>query len=284
MEIIPNESVLDYETCSYGNSRLAFRGPKQSLDDPYIAVLGGSEVFGRFIDRPLTTLMQDDLGVDCINLGCSNAGADAFLHDAGICEVASQALVTVIQITGAQNNSNRYYRVHPRRNDRFVAPNACLKALYPRIDFSNIHFTRHALQDLEDAAPLRFELVVEELKAAWVARMTDLLEHIKGRKVLFWMGANGIDAPDNGSSLDPLYIDRGMVEALRPLVDDIVEYVASSLARREGTRGMVYDPTQKRAAQHMFGPRAHGEAAKALTKVLAPMIDAEKPSRETQAA
>ena len=284
MEIIPNESVLEYEACNYGNSRLAFRGPKQSLDGPYIAVLGGSDVFGRFIDRPLTTLVQDQLGMTCVNFGCSNAGVDAFLHDSGICEIASQAAVTVIQITGAQNNSNRYYRVHPRRNDRFVAPNACLKALYPRIDFSNIHFTRHALQDLEDAAPLRFELVLEELKAAWVDRMTELLAQIQGRKVLFWMGANSIDAPDNGSSLDPLYIDRGMVEALRPLVDEIVEYVASSMARREGTRGMVYGPTQKRAAQNMFGPRAHTEAAKALSKALASYIDAEKPSRATQAA
>lgn len=272
MQIIPKESVLDYEACQYGTSRLTFRGPKQALDAPYVAFLGGSEVYGRFIDRPMNVHVEKELGIKCANFGCKNASVDAFLQDPAVCALASEAAVTVIQITGAQNISNRFYRVHPRFNDRFVAPAASLKALYPDLDFTNIHFCRHALREFYQASATRFELIVDELKAAWVARMIQLLETVKGRKILFWMGAHGIDTADENSLLDPLYVDRDMVEALRPYVDEIVEYVASRQACQDGTRGMIFSSAEKRAAQHMFGPRAHREVAKALVKVLEPMV------------
>lgn len=274
MEIVPNESVSGFGACHYENSRLAFRGPARNLSEPYVAFLGGSEVFGRFVEQPLSDLVGHALGVPCVNLGCHNAGVDAFLRDPAVPHVASGAEVSVIQIMGAQNISNRFYRVHPRRNDRFIAPAACLRALYPDLDFTNIHFTRHALQEFRRASADRFELVVDELKTAWVARMSEFLTLIEGRKVLFWMGASGLDAADGDSALDPMFIDRAMVELLRPQVDEIVEYAASSQARRDGTRGMVYRRGERRAAQHMFGPRAHAEVAHVLAQALAPMVGA----------
>lgn len=102
--------------------------------------------------------------------------------------------------------------------------------------------------------------------------MNQLLREINTRKVLFWMGAHGIDAADQSTVLDPPFIDRQMVEALRPNVDSIVEYVASPKAMREGTKGMVYNSSEKYAAQHLFGPRAHREVADALVPVLSSMI------------
>ena len=39
------------------------------------------------------------------------------------------ARLTVLQVTGAQNMSNRFYSVHPRRNDRFLKASPLLRAM-----------------------------------------------------------------------------------------------------------------------------------------------------------
>ena len=55
-----------------------------------------------------------------VNLGCLNAGPDVYLNDPEILRIASKADVTVLQVVGAANLTNRFYTVHPRRNDRFL--------------------------------------------------------------------------------------------------------------------------------------------------------------------
>ena len=44
-----------------------------------------------------------------------------FVNEPTVIDICSKALVTVVQLMGAQNTSNRFYAVHPRRNDRFLA-------------------------------------------------------------------------------------------------------------------------------------------------------------------
>ncbi len=57
--------------------------------------------------------------------------------------------MTVIQVMGAHNMSNRFYAVHPRRNDRFLrASLGCCKTIYPEVDFTEFNFTRHMLTAL----------------------------------------------------------------------------------------------------------------------------------------
>ncbi len=281
MGIFGAESVLDFAPCHYGTSRLEFRGPKRSLDKPYLVFLGGSDVYGRFVEGPLSDHVEDKLGISCANLGCKGAGTEAFATDKDVLDIASDASAAVIQIMGAQNCSNRFYKVHPRRNDRFIKPLATLRALYPTLDFTNIHYTRHALQELSDYSPARYDLVVEELRSIWVEQMMHMLGRIKSRKILFWMGANGIDAADPKSPFDPMFVDRAMVEQVRPYADGVVEYVMSAKARQEGVRGMIYSLTERNAAKNSFGPRAHAEVAHALEQALRPILEN---VRETDAA
>ena len=77
--------------------------------------------------------------------------------------------MTVVQVMGAQNLTNRFYTVHPRRNDRFLRAAPDLQALYPEVDFTEFHFTRHLLRTLRWSSADRFEVVAEELRAVWVA-------------------------------------------------------------------------------------------------------------------
>ena len=139
-DMIPG-SVLRLTPCSHGLSKLQFRGPRRPTDGRYVAFLGGSETFGKYIPKPFPDHVETAIGEVCVNLGCQSAGPDAFLHDTAIQSLCYDAAATVIQLPGATGLSNAFYKVHPRRNDRFIAPTDELMALYPEIDFAEISFT-----------------------------------------------------------------------------------------------------------------------------------------------
>ena len=261
----------DYLPCRYGTSRLTFRGPRRKLDGDYIAFVGGTDTYGKFIETPFPALTEDTLGVPCVNFGCVNAGVDAFVNDTALLEAASGASATVIQIMGAQNMSNRLYSVHPRRNDRFVNASAMLKAIYREVDFTEFHFTRHLLTELEAISEERFRMVREELQAAWKARMQLLISRIKGSVVLLWLGES---APSNDENhrADPLFITRDMLDSVSANVAGVVEVAASDAALRRGTDGMLFNPMEAAAARELLGPAAHDEAGAAISAELAGLL------------
>ena len=106
-------AALDYRLCEYDGSRLAFRGPKRSLDEPFVAALGGTETFGKFVPRPYVDRLEDKLEMPCLNLGVMSAGLDAFASDLGVLSMAARAEAVIVQAMGVHNLSNRFYTVHP---------------------------------------------------------------------------------------------------------------------------------------------------------------------------
>lgn len=263
-------SELSYEPCQYGESRLVFRGPQKDLSAPYIAFLGGTETYGKFVPEPYVDLLEDALKPACVNLGYVNAGIDAFLAEPAVLEIAQRALVTVVQVMGAQNMSNRYYKVHPRRNDRFIGASNMMQMVFNEIDFSEFHFTRHMLGTLCARAPDRYAMVRDELRMAWSARMKLLLSTIGGKIVLLWVADHAPDTMMGTSGLgpDPLFVDRLMIEELRPMVEEVVEVVVSQEAQASGTTGMQCSEMEEVAAKKMLGAQAHIETASALSHSL----------------
>ena len=266
----PGAGALDYDPCQYGTSRLLFRGPGCDLGGEYIAMLGGTETYGKYVQRPFASVVGDALGLPVANLGCMNAGMDAFLQDEAVLEIAAGARAVVVQIMGAQNLSNRYYSVHPRRNDRFLGATPLLRAIFRDVDFTEFHFTRHMLTTLHATSVQRFEVIAEELRAAWVQRMRALLVQIPGPKVLLWMGEAPPHSPSQRAdmSLNPLLVDREMIDAVRGEASIYVEVRASLAARDAGTAGMEFAPLEALAASGLPGPLLHQEVAAALVPVL----------------
>jgi len=265
--------ALEYYPCRYGNSRVLFRGPRKALDTEYIAFLGTTETYGRFVEVPFPELVEQRLHLPCVNFGVVNAGVDLYLQDPAIMELVLESSAKVVQVMGAQNMSNRYYSVHPRRNDRFLKASERLEALYPEVDFTEFHFVRHMLGRLVDTSEDRFSLVVDELRQAWVARMKNVLTQIRGKVVLLWFADQPVPAtPKMPLETNPLFVTRDMIETLRPRVSDVVEVVTSTTAQLEGTRGMVYSDLEACAAAEVQGPMAHEEAADALAALLEDLL------------
>lgn len=268
------EESLDYYPCRYGNSKLLFRGPRSKLDEDFIAFLGGSETYGKYVEQPFSDLTGSALGMTSVNLGCVNAGIDVFNAEEAVWEVCSKAKLTVVQVMGAQNMSNRLYSVHPRRNDRFLKASKLMGTIYREVDFTEFHFTRHLLTTLLEASEQKFELVRDELKEAWVARMKRLLGKTGRKTVLLWISDR---RPEGASDIlggsDPLFVDREMLEQLSGHCAGVIEVVASPEAIAAGTKGMVFSEVEANAASELPGPARHTEIAQALAAQLPRYLD-----------
>jgi hypothetical protein len=231
-----------------------------------VAFLGGSATLGKAVARPFPALVAEAMNLPVLNLGILNGGPDAYLSDRAALHLISRAEAAVMQLTGAEALSNPFYSVHSRRNDRFLAATPELKALYPEVDVTEIHFTRHLLQVLARTDPDRFATVVRALQATWVARMQSLLVHLPLRRRLLWL--SDAPPPDRAETFGaaPLFVDAGMLDRLRPLAGEVIVAVPSPAARSSDA---VVEPIA--VGVGMPGPAAHQEVA----DLLAPMIAAQ---------
>lgn len=268
------QGALDYFPCRYGKSKLLFRGPRKKMAGEYIAMIGGTETYGKFIEKPFAERVGEAMKMECVNFGCVTAGVDVFANETPVIDACSKARVTVVQAIGAQNMSNRFYAVHPRRNDRFLRASTLMKTIFREVDFTEFSFTKHLLTTLQTISEERFGIVRDELKEAWIARMKLLLDKIEGKTILLWFADR---APEEASTADglgrePLFVDRRMVEEIRPFVTEVVEVVPSARALAQGTKGMIFSSMEEPAAQELMGPAAHEEVAAALLEPLCRLI------------
>lgn len=272
----PIPGALEYFPCRYGSSKLLFRGPPRRIRGDYVACIGGSETFGQFIARPWPALLEDRVGLPCINLGCRNAGIDAFLSCPGLIDIASMARVTILQVMGALNMSNRFYTVDPRRNHRFIRASRHLKAIYPEVDFREFEQTIQMLTALARICPNRLQQVRREVQTAWVARMRSLIAQIGGKVVLLWLADHAPYCKAEGGTIcrDPLFVDKAMLNAVCGGTAAQVDIVVSPEEIGWGRSDMVFGEMERAAASAMLGPVAHDRAAKALDSALEQVLSA----------
>ncbi len=270
--------ALDYQLCSYEESRLEFRGPASDLKKGFVAVLGGSETFGRYVEHPYPALMQEWLGCPVANLGVHQAGLSLFSEERWLLDVASRADVTVLQVLGAQNMSNRLYSVHSRRNDRFLAVSPALREIFPEVDFSEINFTGHLLTTLSAQSSAAFEVLVEELKWAWIQRMRRIVSLIDSEVVLLWMsGRTPDDSMGRDGDREPAFVDRAMLDALMPDVAGLVEVVDEDPSVEARIEGKLFPEAEREAALAFPGARQHARAAEHLSQEIMRIKDAPDP-------
>lgn len=269
----PAQGGLDYFPCRYGKSKLLFRGPRRRLDGDYLAAIGGTETYGKFVADPFPALLEQSLGYPVLNFGYMNAGIDVFVNEPTVIDICSKALVTVVQLIGAQNTSNRFYAVHPRRNDRFLRASPLMKTIFREVDFTEFNFTRHMLATLQLQAPDKFPILVEELRAAWLARMKLLLRRIEGKVLLLWLEPPAHLPQRDTLGPDPFLVDADLVARLRPLAAGLVHLRAGSMPASLGTEGMVFSELEEPQALGLPGLARHVEIAAALDQALRAIME-----------
>jgi len=268
------EGALNYYQCQYGASKLVFRGPKKKLSNRFVATIGGTETYGKFVELPYPAMLEDLLDLPVANFGCVNAGIDAYLGDQTILENCKKASATILQVGGVQHLSNRFYSVHARRNDRFIKASPLLTSIYPGLDLTDVHFTGHLLTVLQRTSPLDFQVICQDLKETWVARMQALIDCIDSPVVLLWMAdhAPGENPEERPLGHDPMFVERWMLDELQP---DVAAYVEINASRQEiaaGFERMIFGPLEAPAAEEMLGPIVHEVAARKLQTVMGALL------------
>lgn len=237
------------------------------LDQDFITFIGGSETFGKFCARPFADIVGSALGMTALNLGSPNAGLDVFQDDPTVLELARRARLRVVQVPGAQNVTNRMYSVHPRRNDRFLKASRMLQLLYGEVDFTEFHFTGHLLNALYTRDPERFELVAEELRQAWSARMATFLGRIGGPTIVLWMSRRAPGELALLREVEPRLVDDTMLAGLAGAERTIVE-VALGPTDDADLAQMHFDDLEAVAAASLPGPSGHALVADRLIAAL----------------
>ncbi|MBC7132566.1 MAG: hypothetical protein H5U16_05615 [Roseovarius sp.] len=275
--------TVDYAPVQYPGVRLSFRGPAPDLRHGYVACMGGAETFGSCVEAPWPALLERQTGLGCLNLGVPNAGPDLWLAPGGPLPLAQGARAVVLQLPSAVNLSNPFYTVHPRRNDRFLRAMPALARLYPEVDFTEFHFTRHLIHHLHSRAPARFEQLRAALMRAWIGRMTALLDRLAPPVIVLGLArrapGEGADRADTFD--DPAPVSRAMLDRIAPRAAATVIATIPAMVDEPGPRAP--GPMEQAVATALPGPRAHQAVAQALRPILAGILDEKKGPRDAQA-
>lgn len=169
----------------------------------FVLFLGGSETYGRCVGQPYPSLFKRLSDMDVLNLGVANAGYDTFSSDRDIVAQARRARLVVLQLMGPHLMTNRFYQVHTRRNDRFLKATPALKALYPKVDFSQFAFVGHMLQRLQSADARVFAQLVACLHQGLRQRLQQMQRLYRRPMVYLWID-HGLGPADITLSLQGL--------------------------------------------------------------------------------
>jgi hypothetical protein len=259
-----------------------FRGPARKLHGNYIAFLGGSETFGRYIPTPFPDLIEKRTGVTSVNLGCIDAGLDCYAPSHDLLDICSNATATVIQILGATNMSNRFYTVNQRHSNRFLRASKKFKEIYPEIDFSTFTHISEMLGKLGKTDPDRLQALRQEIQTAWVARMRALLRNIQGPKILLWLADHAPFSSATGGTICrmPLFVDRAMLNALKTDDTSLLEVVATPDEIRAGHAKMIFTPQDAHHLPEILGPLVHERVAAQLAPLLSNILPDIEPDIE----
>jgi hypothetical protein len=261
----------DHPTVSYPGSALRFRAPAGDPTRAHVLCLGGTETFGRFVAEPYANLLADRIDLPVINMGVAGGGLDVVLNDPAIAEARVAASAIVLQIQGAQTLSNRLYTVHPRRNDRFLRASGILRTIYRDVDFTDFHFTRHMLDHLRALSSDRFDIVRNELRVAWIARMTRVLTEAAVPVHLLWLSRCPPQDTDPEDALgeEPMFVTSDMLEAAAQQAASLsVVSIPNPGPPAKAERRQL--SAEVAAARLLPGANAHAEAAERLAHVLEP--------------
>lgn len=273
-ELTIDDPLFDYKAYRFGRSKQVFRGPLPNLRQDYLAFLGASHTFGRFVDVPFPTILGDEMSTGTLNLGTEGAGPGFFLSDPEILRAANGASVCVVQAMSAAAISNRMFSVRPRRNGRLHEVSDLLMGVYPEVDFDRFSFVNVMLRHLASVDEDRFRLVVNEMKNAWTGRMQTLLATIETQTVLLWFSQRApedseADSHKADAEKYPHFVDRAMIDAVRPIADAYVECTSTSGFPHDLTidgRAVLFRPSGEPINENREypSPDMHEQAATAL--------------------
>lgn len=278
--------AIDYQLRGIPGLPGHFRGPPPPfiVDGQFVACVGAAQTFGTFCRFPYPILLEERVGLPCLNLGIGGAGPDVFNKDTFL-SVINRSRLAIVQVMSARCVSNSEF-VHSggfsngRRRSEPDAPLSQASVLWERYMATN---------PKENVVAL-----INESRANWVEAYKVLLAKITVPKILFWFSERKPEEKSGGDDTRsfnrlsggyPHFVNRDMLETLRPLVDASVECSSNRgmpqpmYSRFKPVRARIDLPGKTTDSNWYYpSPQMHADAVEALEEPVKAIVKATNPS------
>ena len=188
-----------------------------------VFVWARADTFGGKVPDPFSAMLEREMCMPNLNLGAQHSGAGFYTEDDAIHEIIENAQGVFIEALSIVNQSNPFYRVHPRRNDRFVTALRLLYDLFPETDFDECHFTNHLITKLITIDAARADIVFRTLQDEWMRNLTIMRARWRTKTVVHWYKKPQISHPEFEFSVaDLIGLSPELYSAVSQVQDQVV--------------------------------------------------------------
>lgn len=278
--------IVDYKLWKLNG--LLYRGPAPDLKAPYFSTLGAAQVFGRFTDRPFPAQLAQSLGMQVFNAGMSGAGPSFFLKRPELITLVNGGRMAIVHLMSGRSVSNRLLKVGDNQG-------TALKRTQPG---ARPQFAEEVYKSLLRESPAEDLIALrEENRDVYVRQMVDLLRRITVPKIILYWSAREPEYGEDIGDIErywggfPHFVNRSVVEAIKPFADEYVECVTSAglpqpLRDRESGTPIVMWPEDKfphvKLRDHNYyypSPEMHDIVATKLTPAAQSLVNASSARR-----
>ena len=214
---------FDYDLVEIeGLGSLGFRGPAIDASKPYIAFIGGAQVFGRFCEKPYPSLVGTRLGYQVLNLGAGGAGPRFFSSPAMLRWLNGADLV-VAQVMSGRSASNSMFDTRQRGAGQGIRSS----------DGKTMRFRAFLADLLKNGDRELVARIIEETRRDYMDVFTSILKRIDSPTILLWQSIRRPSYPEHLGSLFgcmssfPQLVNESMTRQLSLHSDAYVECVSS---------------------------------------------------------
>ena len=257
---------FDYQLWTpFGPDGDTFRGPPIDLEKPFVAFVGAAQVLGRFVEKPVSTLLGEKLGLPVLNLAVGAAGPRHF-DQPHYLDVLNRAEAVVVQVLSGRSASCSLFDNSRHGNHTGVTP------LLP----DRVRAEDFLAQAARSLSPADFARIVSEMRADYVERFLALLDKITPPRLLLWFASRGpgdeagyVTPAQTLETRFPHLVNSKMVAELAARCEGYVECVS-----REGLPQRLWKADKEISGAQLEGdtlvnkyypsPQMHAEAAERL--------------------
>jgi hypothetical protein len=265
-----DHEIVDYGCQPLENIPYLVRGPlPPSLDKGrFIVCAGAAQTFGRYVEKPYPSLLQERLAVPVLNLSRGGVGAVQYrcLSESYL-PYLNRAKFVVVQVVTGRNEPNSLFDL-ARGGPYHLVRRSDGKPGEARFLYTDL---------LASGNRKLIERVLEETRLSWIDNFTFFLKQIRVPKILFWFSKREPRYEVSFKNVDkffgkyPQLVTDKWVAPLLPHVDEYVKCITKSgspqplVSRFDGQPVTITGLLKKKSENNYYpSPEMHQDAADAL--------------------
>ena len=238
-----DREVVDYEMYELADTGLSFRGPPPGPLEPnqFFSCIGAAQSFGCFCEHPFAHQVSQKIDLPVLNLGYGGAGPAFFLrHAEKLLPLVNKSRFVIVQVMSGRSASNSMFDaggleyVTRRRDGRKMSAQDAWRHVF---EFGYLWSKSPVLKEplrriCQNFGRNKARKLLVETREDWCRGYEQLLPQIKVPKILFWISKRSPDLVDDFEHMQklfgifPHFVNREMLERIRPLCDDYVESIS----------------------------------------------------------